>query len=145
MASSFQPISIPDIDVIIAINRQQIERFLGRFDEPDNLLNRESLEWTLEFIRRPSVNPDPYPDVFHKGTYLAWNIITRHIFNDGNKRTGMLAGIMILEMNGCAFYADPNEIITISSEAADLTNSSLTYEEFLQWFIDHSNIRDDNN
>lgn len=138
MVSSFQPIISPDIDVIIEINRRQIKRSSGRYYEPDNLINRQSLEWALEFIKRPPLKPDPYPELAQKAAYLSWQIITRHVFFDGNKRTGILAGILLLEINGYTFHAETDEIVNISVAVANEQNSGLKLADLTEWFISHS-------
>ena len=41
-----------------------------------------------------------YPDIFHQaGSYL-FHIVKNHVFNDGNKRTGLCCALTFLEWNG---------------------------------------------
>lgn len=41
-----------------------------------------------------------YKTIFDKAAVLTRGIITDHPFIDGNKRTGILSGIMLMELNG---------------------------------------------
>ncbi|HEX9153706.1 MAG TPA: type II toxin-antitoxin system death-on-curing family toxin, partial [Candidatus Saccharimonadales bacterium] len=51
-----------------------------------------------------------YPGTLDKTAALIRNIVADHPFVDGNKRTAMLAGLTLLEINGIRFGADPGEI-----------------------------------
>lgn len=51
-----------------------------------------------------------YPSVLDKAAALIRGIIADHPFVDGNKRTAMLTGLTLLEMNGLHFVSDPGEI-----------------------------------
>lgn len=41
-----------------------------------------------------------YPSLFDKAGVYIYNIIANHIFSDGNKRTGLEAGLLFLKING---------------------------------------------
>ncbi len=45
------------------------------------------------------------PDVLDMATAYTTGIVCNHPFADGNKRTGFLAGVLFLEMNGYRFTA----------------------------------------
>lgn len=50
----------------------------------------------LEFIS----DDDYYPTFADKLTHLVYSLIKNHGFNDGNKRTALAAGALLLMMNG---------------------------------------------
>jgi len=51
-----------------------------------------------------------YPSILDKAAALMRGIIADHPFVDGNKRTAMLAGLTLLEINGITFSAQEGEI-----------------------------------
>lgn len=51
-----------------------------------------------------------YKTIFEKAAALARGIIGDHPFVDGNKRTGILAGITLMEINGFRFIAKTGEL-----------------------------------
>ncbi len=51
-----------------------------------------------------------YKTIYEKAAALIRGIIGDHPFSDGNKRTAMLSGITLLELNGCHFHAREHQI-----------------------------------
>jgi death-on-curing protein len=45
------------------------------------------------------------PDLFDLGAAYAFGLVRNHPFMDGNKRTGFIAAILFLELNGWRFTA----------------------------------------
>jgi len=85
---------------IIEINRRVISDSGGSFYEgDDNLINRGSLEYLLESLTGEMFGRKIYPSVIQQAAALGWNIIVKHVFHDGNKRTGMLACQLFLDFN----------------------------------------------
>ena len=39
-----------------------------------------------------------YPTIFDKARVYVYNIIANHVFSDGNKRTGLEAGLIFLKL-----------------------------------------------
>ena len=54
------------------------------------------LESPLEFI----MDDEYYPDLADKLTHLVYSLIKNHGFNDGNKRTALASGALLLMLNG---------------------------------------------
>ena len=100
---------------ICEINRIWIDRYGGRYlSEDNNLCNKASLEYILNAIQYPIFGYDMFPTLIEKAAGLAWWIIEGHIFNDGNKRTGMQAAIELLEINGIDNYFTSEVVINIA-------------------------------
>jgi death-on-curing protein len=59
------------------------------------ILSNDLLRGCLDFIR----NDDYYPTFDDKITHLVFSIAKNHGFNDGNKRTAIIAGAYLLEIN----------------------------------------------
>jgi prophage maintenance system killer protein len=47
--------------------------------------------------------PSPGHNIY---TRMAWQLLTSLASYDGNKRTGLLVGVLFLELNGCLFTAN---------------------------------------
>lgn len=67
---------------------------------------------------------DLYPTIFEKSAALIRGIIADHAFVDGNKRTAMLAGITLMEINSILFKASHGDIedfaVKIAVEKLDI-------------------------
>lgn len=69
-------------------------------------------------------NNDLYPHVIDKAAAMIRSIIADHPFVDGNKRTAMLAGLTVLELNSVTLHIDAGEIedfaVKIATEQLDV-------------------------
>jgi death-on-curing family protein len=52
-----------------------------------------------------------------------------HVFHDGNKRTGMEACRMFLELNGYEMLIDSNVV----DMALNIAKNKVNFAEFIQW------------
>jgi death-on-curing protein len=119
-------------DVICDINRRMIERYGGKpYNLADrNQANRASLLYILEAIQYPIFGQDMYPTLVEKAAALGWTIVTKHVFHDGCKRTGMMAIWEFLEVNGVRVSWGVNEAKEIMKAVAE---GKATYDDFLAW------------
>lgn len=85
---------------IITINRLTILNHGGNFVPPNNLLNESALDYLVDVILSEIYGQALYPYIFEKAGVYMFNIIANHVFTDGNKRTGLEAGLMFLKLNG---------------------------------------------
>jgi death-on-curing protein len=78
---------------------------------------------------------DLYPSVFEKAAALGESLIINHPFVDGNKRTGAVAMIALLEENGLHLLANEknlyNFIISIST-------GEKKFEEIVEWLKENT-------
>jgi len=125
----------PNREHIIRLNYQIITSTKGLFIPPDNLSNPNSLEWVLNTIQYPLC--DSYKTLEEKASLLAWTIIRGHIFNDGNKRTGMVALETFIKMNGEIIIATDNEIKDIALFVADPINKRTSKVDLIKWIHYH--------
>ena len=115
---------------IVEINRRMIKEFGGSFYEGDNnLLNPGSLEHVLEEIQGSLFGKEPFPSIFEKSAAICCRIIQNHVFHDGNKRTGMEACRIFLELNGYKMKID-REVIDM---ALSIATSQVEFEDVVQW------------
>lgn len=76
-----------------------------------------------------------YPTVFEKAGVYARDIIMRHPFVDGNKRTGITAALVFLEDNDYLFTAKDGELEII---ALKIITGRLDIASIADWFKEHS-------
>lgn len=78
---------------------------------------------------------DIYQTVRAKAARLAFSIVNNHPFIDGNKRIGLLAMLVFLEMNGIEVVCADEDLIKLGLE---LASGKTSYEELLNWIIERS-------
>ena len=126
-------VAFPTIDQVCGVNRRMIESFGGRFISPNNLQNQGALEYILAIISFPLYGEDRYPTLKEKACAIAHQIITRHVFVDGNKRTAMHMAWEFLRGNGVAVTLEPS----INDLAVAIASGEAGYGELLEWLHDH--------
>ena len=70
------------------------------------------------------------PDIIDMAAAYTTGIVRNHPFLDGNKRTGFLAGVLFLEMNGYRFTATEEAAATM---VLGLAAGTLDEMEFAAW------------
>ena len=78
-----------------------------------------------------------YSTVFAKSAALIRGIIGDHPFTDGNKRTAMLAGLTLLEVNGYNFTAQRGEL---EDFAVHVATNRLDIDAIADWLKRHSQV-----
>lgn len=78
---------------------------------------------------------DIYKTVQAKAARLAFSLINNHPFIDGNKRIGILAMLIFLEINSIEIACIDEELVKLGLGIAD---SSINYKDLLNWIINHS-------
>ena len=71
-----------------------------------------------------------YQTVYEKAAALAQSIIINHPFVDGNKRTGFLGLLAVLDGENVALTAS-NELIY--AFVIDISTGSKSFEEIVEW------------
>ena len=120
---------------VLYINRVVIEKYGGRFVEPNNINNLGSLEWALYVMQNPFFfGVDQYPTIGHKAAVLAWSINNGHVFFDGNKRTSTLASLTYLEENSHTLDVENDALVEISLAVANREKSGMELEDLCEWY-----------
>ena len=73
---------------------------------------------------------DLYPTPFEKAAAIAESVIINHPFVDGNKRTGFLAMLAVLDEADIVLTAQKNEIYSF---VIDISTGSKSFEEIVEW------------
>ena len=77
---------------------------------------------------------EKYKTVEEKAARLMFALTNNHAFVDGNKRIGVLAMLMTLELNGITLIYTQNELIKLGLSVAD---GSWVYEDILAFIKKH--------
>jgi death on curing protein len=89
------------------------------------------LGYLLDVVRIGQSQGDPYPTLAQKAAVYSFNIITRHVFVDGNKRTGITAMLLFLNLNGADFKGvTSKEIVNL---ALSIAENKMAFDELVYW------------
>ena len=86
-------------DIIIQFDELTVQKHGGSFVPLGNFLNENSLDYMLEAVNAELFGVEMYPTIADKAAFYMFSIVTGHIFQDGNKRTGLGAARLFLKMN----------------------------------------------
>ena len=111
------------IEQILLLHELQMDRFGGS----RGLRDRGGLE---SAAARPAMTfggEDLYPDIAAKAAALMHSIVKNHPFVDGDKRVGISAAELFLELNGVRLSARDKDLeeLTLSVGRAELDAESL--------------------
>ncbi|MFQ6174031.1 type II toxin-antitoxin system death-on-curing family toxin [Streptococcus anginosus] len=77
---------------------------------------------------------DQYPTIEEKAARLCYSLIKNHAFLDGNKRIGIFAMLVLLEINDIVLDCTDEELVYLGLGVAA---SELTYEDILDFVKNH--------
>jgi death-on-curing protein len=78
---------------------------------------------------------DLYPSLELKAAHLAFSLVKNHPFLDGNKRIGILAMLVLLEINGLSAICTDEEVVELGFALAD---NRIDESALVDWIITHS-------
>ncbi len=122
---------------IIFLNKNNISRFGGNFVPPDNLLHETSLDYLVDIVDAELFGETMYPEIYHKAGVYLFNIISNHIFTDGNKRTGLDACILFYELNGYQLSEKVNDQ-TLTAFILSVASAEQSLEKVQAWLEENS-------
>ena len=126
-------VRVPSVARIVRVNQDAIRLYGGQYVGVDNLRSRESLENTLFLIGNEIFGADQFPTLLEKAAALGECIIARHVFWDGNKRTGVYATWMFLKANGVIVNLDSS----VEDLAVSIASGAAGFAELLDWLHQH--------
>lgn len=94
------------LDEILEIHRDQIERYGGSAGIRDIGLLQSAVAMPAAGFGGDYL----HQDIFEMAAAYLFHITQNHPFVDGNKRTGTVAAVVFLEMNGVELDADEDEL-----------------------------------
>lgn len=132
---------------LIRLNQRTVEAHGGNFLPPHNLLHEEALRYLIEAVSGEMFGEPIYPTIADKAAVYCYSIISNHVFQDGNKRTGIGAALAFLALNEYRIEATdelkplPNDRTFPSSDEQLIYNFTLevasgkfTLDEVRAWF-----------
>jgi death-on-curing protein len=94
-----------------------------------------SLQAAVERPKATFEGRDLYPDLFSKAAAMLKSLVSNHPFLDGNKRTGITAIAMFLQMNGRKLSVSNPELVAFTLQ---VSVSQLGLEEIAEWLRAHT-------
>jgi death on curing protein len=119
--------------LIISFNRATVKEHGGNFVEPHNFLHEENLDYLLDAVSAEMFGSPLYPTISDKAAVYCYNIICNHIFSDGNKRTGLAAALLFLNLNNCELSPSIDDDI-LTNFIIQVASGQITLEECRIWF-----------
>ena len=110
-------------ETVITINKEVVKDTGEPFFLRDPGLLESAVFKAFNRFRYDRVN-----DVVSLATTLLFGIARNHPFEQGNKRTGLLAAVAFLEING--YEIEPEAQLTLASSIIQVIEGSLTEEQF---------------
>lgn len=80
----------------------------------------------------------PYPTILKKATYFWYNIATKQMFSNGNKRTALLTALAYLKGNGYNF--DILDEVMLYDISIKVANKQLSFDRLYQYILSHTFI-----
>jgi death-on-curing protein len=121
-----EPIWITETSVL-AFHEDLIARFGGASGVRDLSLLQSALARPLQHFAYAAS-----PDLINLAATLTAGIVRNHPFVDGNKRTGFLAGVIFLELNGFNFNATREAATAAVLALAASEIDEAAYADFLR-------------
>jgi len=116
------------LDEVVEIHRDQIERFGGHPGIRD-----------IELLQSAAAMPSAgfgedylHADIHEMAAAYLFHIVRNHPFVDGNKRTGAVAALVFLMMNGIEFHADEESFEKMVRSVADGKMDKAGVSEFFR-------------
>jgi death-on-curing protein len=123
-------------DQIIRLNKRTAEVHGGSFVPPHNLLHQDSLLYIIEAVEAEMFGQQMYQTVPDKAALYMHSIISNHVFQDGNKRTGLGAALAFCEIND--WNVNSNELYDFTIAVASAEHDLVTVRA---WFTTHASKR----
>lgn len=119
---------------VTRINYLTINDVGGNLVPPLNFLHEENLDYLIEAVQAEMFGAPLYPSIHHKAGLYFFSIICNHIFQDGNKRTGLEAALLFLQLNGYDLVVD-DELLT--NFTLSVASGEQSLEQVQTWFEAH--------
>lgn len=121
---------------VIKLNKQSYLEHGGSFIPPYNFLHEENLDYLLEIVQSEMFGEPLYPTIADKAAVYFYNIICNHIFQDGNKRTGLGCALVFLNLNNFEVnpLLDENILFDFTIQTA---SGQISLDECRAWFTEN--------
>ncbi|NOY93678.1 MAG: type II toxin-antitoxin system death-on-curing family toxin [Deltaproteobacteria bacterium] len=103
------------VEDVIEIHESQLERFGGS----DGLRDRGLLESAVAQPQMTFGGEFVHVDLFAMGAAYLFHLVANHAFVDGNKRVGLLAALVFLDINGIRIERDSELLLELTLAVAE--------------------------
>lgn len=114
-AQNFEEIPITQ-NIVELIHDEMLHRYGGKYGINDSSLLEQIC--SAPYVK-DSYGQDVYPSVFDKAAILLSNLVTGTPFVSGNKRTGLEAAFVYLELNGYDVTFTPTEAYNLINDVSN--------------------------
>lgn len=76
-----------------------------------------------------------YPTIPRKAARLCYGLIKNHVFLDGNKRIGIYAMLVFLELNGMEIECSDEEMVTLG---LGIAAGQYKDDDIVLWLVEHN-------
>jgi death on curing protein len=127
------------IEDILEVHQYSIANFGGS----SGLRDKGSLESAIARPFQTFGGEDLYPSIFEKAAALGESLIVNHPFVDGNKRTGFLAMVALLEDVVEGDLVSSGFVLNATNEAAydfciKISTGEIKFDEIVEWLKNNS-------
>lgn len=116
---------------VIAMHSSLIESTGGT----DGIRDDGLLDSAIESPFQTFGEVDLYPTLLQKAVRLGFSLVSNHPFIDGNKRIGVHAMLVFLELNGVEVYCTQKELTDVG---LSLASGSMSAEDLFEWLTNHN-------
>lgn len=118
-----RPVEFLRVEDVLAIWRHQIERFGGS----DGLRDRGLLASAVAQAEASVDGHYLHADIFEMAAAYLFHLVSNHPFVDGNKRVGLAAALVFLELNGQSIQSGTDELyeLTMAVACGEVTKDTI--------------------
>lgn len=116
------------LDEAALIHRDQLERYGGS----PGIRDIELLQSAVAMPAAGSGEEYLHTDIYEMAAAYLFHIIRNHPFVDGNKRTGAVAAVVFLTMNGIELHADEKSFESMVRSVAEGNTGKAEAAEFFR-------------
>lgn len=123
---------------ITEINRLIIERYSPK--EPKELLNPSALNMIVNLPEQYVFGQQLYPTLFDKATILFVQLVKKHVFANGNKRTAFFVLVKFLRMNGYKLDVEVDDAVEFTVGVAVNPLNDELLQEYKMWIEQRTSV-----
>lgn len=116
------------VDEVLEIHRDQIERYGG----DAGLRDANALLSAIAAPESGARGARFHRDLFEMAAAYFFHLVRNHPFVDGNKRTGLAAALVFLDLNGIVIEADEDDLTRFVLDLARGRHDKATVAEYLR-------------
>lgn len=118
---------------IITLNVYVIEKYSPK--EPIGVKEPTALNMLVNAPQQYVFGREQYPTIELKAANLVRNLVKKHVFYNGNKRTALMTMIVFLKVNGYHFNATNNEAVEYMVRIATEDLQEADIEQWIKAYI----------